>query len=151
MKKIKILLVVFGLFLITGCGNKVKEVGTIDSFRDITTGKELIATDNIGKYSVDYIKEAIVATGDDLEIEMIVYDSSENANKIQESHINSFMNMKSTGAIIKKDSGKNYYKYTMISNGYYLVTSRVDNTLIFTKTLLKNKDLVDSVLEEIKY
>jgi hypothetical protein len=59
--------------------------------------------------------------------------------------------MKSTGAIIKKDSGKNYYKYTMISNGYYLVTSRVDNTLIFTKTLLKNKDLVDSVLEEIKY
>ena len=151
MKKIKILLVVFGLLLLTGCSNKVKEVGTIDNFKDTTSEKELVATDNMANYAVDYIKGAMVATSDDLSIEMVVYDNSDNATKIQESHISSFMNMKSTGAIIKKDKGKNYYKFTMVSNGYYLVTSRIDNTLIFTKTLLKNKDVVDSVLEEMKY
>jgi len=61
------------------------------------------------------------------------------------------MNMKSTNSVIKKLSGNNYYKFTMITNGYYLVSSRIDNTLIFTKTLLKNKDTVDNILDAMGY
>ena len=151
MKKFKIVLMVMIVFLITGCASKVKDVKSIDNFKNSAEEKDLIASDNIENYTADYINEAMIATRDDLEIEMIVYDNDENASKIQESHIKTFMNMKSTGSIIKKNKGKNYYKFTMISNGYYLVTSRIDNTLVFTKTLLKNKDIVDSILDKMEY
>ena len=147
----KIIIFVLCLLLVTGCGNKVKEVGSLDNFNYITTEKGLIVSDNISNYVADYLKGALVATNDNLSIEMIVYDTSENASKVQEGHLKSFANMKSTGAIAKKDTGKNYYKYTMITNGYYLVTSRIDNTLIFTKTLLENKEMVDSILENMGY
>lgn len=151
MKKFKIVLMVMIVFLITGCASKVKDVKSIDNFKNSAEEKDLIASDNIENYTADYINEAMIATRDDLEIEMIVYDNDENASKIQESHIKAFMNMKSTGSIIKKNKGKNYYKFTMISNGYYLVTSRIDNTLVFTKTLLKNKYIVDSILDKMEY
>ena len=32
-----------------------------------------------------------------------------------------------------------------------MVSSRIDNTLVFCKTLLENKEKVEAVLEEIKY
>ena len=65
--------------------------------------------------------------------------------------LDSFNLLKSTGASEKKDKGDNYYKYFLISNNYYMVSSRVDNTLIFCKTLLTNKEEVDKVLDELGY
>ena len=151
MKKVKILLVGLCLLLITGCAGSVKDAISSDTFRSVAEKNDLVIADNMESYDADYIKEALLATGDDLSLEMIVYDTEDNAITIQDSHIKAFSNMKSTSEIVKKYKGENYYKYTMISNGYYLVTSRVDNTLIFTKTLLKNKDVVDSILNEIGY
>jgi len=151
MKKRGIFLFVLVLLLVTGCGNKVKEVGSLDNFRYITTEKGLSVEDNMSSYTADYLKGALIAKNDDLTIEMVVYDTSDNASKVQDGHVSSFANMKSTNNVIKKDSGKNYYKYTMITNGYYLVTSRIDNTLIFTKTLLESKEMVDNILENMGY
>ena len=59
--------------------------------------------------------------------------------------------MRGTGTELHNDEGKNYRKFWMISNGYYMVSSRIDNTLIFAKVLLENREKVDSVLEDMGY
>ena len=152
MKKIKILLIVLTLLLVTGCNTgKSKEAKSMNDFYNVATEKKFVVSDNMANYTVDYIKEAMIATVDGISLEMITYDSEDNAIKIQNEHIKSFMNRKSTNARIKKEKGKNYYKYSMISNGYYLVSNRVENTLIFTTTVLENRDKVDSVLTEMGY
>ena len=151
MKKISLVFVLVMLLLVTGCGNKTKEVKSLNDFYNVASGKELIVSDNMGSYTADYIKEAMVASKDDLSIEMIAYDTEDSASTVQDSNIDAFMTRKSTNAVIKKEKGENYYKYTMITNGYYLVSSRVDNTLIIVNTPVKNKDLVDSVLDSLGY
>ena len=151
MKKISLVLVLVMLFFVTGCGSKTKEVKSLNDFYNVTVEKGLIASDNMGSYNADYIKEAMIANKDDLAIEMISYDTSDSATAVQDSNIEAFMTRKSTNAIIKKLKGENYYKYTMVTNGYYLVSSRVDNTLILVNTPVKNKDLVDSVLDSMGY
>ena len=39
----------------------------------------------------------------------------------------------------------------LISNGYYMISSRVENTLIFCKTNLDNKATVENVLGKLGY
>jgi len=147
----KIFLICFILLFICGCGSSVRNVGNTNQFENSVIKNELIVEDNMHNYTANYIKEAILGTKDDITIEMVVYDNLDNATQVQNSQIDTFMKMKSTGSAIKKEKGNNYYKFTMVSNGYYLVSSRIENTLIFTQTLLKNKDKVDSILNEMGY
>ena len=153
MKKFKLLLLIVCCLLLSGCGSKeTKEVGNIDSFKQVASNEGFTVQDNMEEYSdVNYISEAILATLDDAEIEMIIYTDSESAIKVQDGQIKSFKGLKSTGATEHKTNGENYYKFWMVSNGYYMVNSRIDNTLIFSKTLLKNKEKVEKVFENMNY
>lgn len=152
MKRYFILLGLVICLILTGCGGGRKEVKSTSDFNTIASNNGFTVNDNMSTYSGnDYITEAMIATTSDITIEMVIYDSMENANKVQEGQIDSFNLLKSTGASEKKDKGENYYKYFLISNNYYMVSSRVDNTLIFCKTLLTNKEEVDKVLDELGY
>lgn len=151
-KKYFILLGLVICLILTGCGGESKEVKSTSDFNTVASNNGFTVNDNMSTYSGnDYITGAMVATTSDITIEMVIYDSVENANKVQEGQIDSFNLLKSTGASEKKDKGDNYYKYFLISNNYYMVSSRVDNTLIFCKTLLTNKEEVDKVLDELGY
>lgn len=151
-KRYFILLGLVICLILTGCGGGSKEVKSTSDFNTIASNNGFTVNDNMSTYSGnDYITGAMVATTSDITIEMVIYDSVENANKVQEGQIDSFNLLKSTGASEKKDKGDNYYKYFLISNNYYMVSSRVDNTLIFCKTLLTNKEEVDKVLDELGY
>ncbi|MGN1358102.1 MAG: hypothetical protein ACI4WU_01910 [Bacilli bacterium] len=151
-KRYFILLGLVICLILTGCGGGSKEVKSTSDFDTVASNNGFTVNDNMSTYSGnDYITGAMVATTSDITIEMVIYDSVENANKVQEGQIDSFNLLKSTGASEKKDKGDNYYKYFLISNNYYMVSSRVDNTLIFCKTLLTNKEEVDKVLDELGY
>ena len=151
-KRYFILLGLVICLILTGCGGGSKEVKSTSDFDMVASNNGFTVNDNMSTYSGnDYITGAMVATTSDITIEMVIYDSVENANKVQEGQIDSFNLLKSTGASEKKDKGDNYYKYFLISNNYYMVSSRVDNTLIFCKTLLTNKEEVDKVLDELGY
>lgn len=151
-KRYFILLGLVICLILTGCGGGSKEVKSTSDFDTVASNNGFTVNDNMSTYSGnDYITGAMVATTSDIIIEMVIYDSVENANKVQEGQIDSFNLLKSTGASEKKDKGDNYYKYFLISNNYYMVSSRVDNTLIFCKTLLTNKEEVDKVLDELGY
>lgn len=153
MKKIKLLFLGIFCLIITGCGNnEMKEASNLDNFSTISENNQFIVVDNMSTYSgVSYIKGAKVATLDDVNIEMFIYDNEDNAIKVQDKQIDGFMNLRNAGAAITKDKGGNYYKYTMISNGYYMVSSRIQNTLVFSKTPIANKEKVETILNEIGY
>ena len=146
------LLLLLCLFM-TGCGEeKSKTAVTLDNFSNIVSGKGFTVTDNMNGYSdVDYILNSKFAVYDDIEIEMVEYSNSDYANKVQEGHIESFDLLKSTGAHVKKDKGSNYYSYSLVSNNRYMVSTRVDNTLIFCKVMLDDKEIVEEILTELGY
>ena len=153
MKKIGFLLVLLLCIFITGCGTRgTKEVGTLSNFESTAMNQGFMVSDNAANYEgIDYIIGAMIANKNDITIEMVIYDTNENAEKALQNHINTFKNYRSSGSTTKKDEGENYYKYEFISNGYYMVSSRIDNTLVFSKTLLANKETVEGIMTSMNY
>ena len=152
MKKVYLFLLVFLCLVLIGCETKIKEAGSIGTFYSIATENNFVVSDNMNNYTdVNYINSSMIAIMDDISIEMINYSSVDDAINVQEYQISGFEKYKGSGAIIKKDKGQNYYKYIMISNGYYMVSSRIDNNLIFCRTLLKNSDTVENILNLMGY
>ena len=155
MKKINLFLLIISILLFTGCGNDIKnkEIKSIENFNQVAINNGFNVNDNKENYTeYNYIIKASIATfGSDITIEMIEYDNKENAIKVQQSQINNFALLKSTGAKEKNIKGDNYHKHYLISNNHYMVSTRVENTLIFCKTLLINKDKVDNILDELEY
>ena len=153
IKNLIICLLFIMCLFITGCGeDKIKTAATVDDFSNVLVSKGFTVVDNMNAYSgVDYILEAKKAVYDDIEMEMIKYTDSDTANKVQENHIESFDLLKSTGAHAKKDKGSNYYSYALVSNNRYMVTTRIDNTLIFCKVMVEDKEFVEEILESLGY
>ena len=153
MKKIIFIFIV--CLLLVGCtSSETKEAGTLEQFLNSCLNHGLEYADKLDDYkaqNVDYITGALRCMTDTLTIEMVIYDSEESADKAQKQHIASFKGMKSTAASAHNNQGKNYKFFSMISNNYYMVSNRIDNTLIFTKTPFDNKDLVDTLLTEMNY
>ena len=146
----KILLIILILFM-TGCGS-VKTATNVNNFENVALSKGFSTYKGSSSYdNISYITEYSTVSFGDTVIEMIVYDNSKNADKVQASHIESFNLLKNTGAQVIKEKGKNYYHYSLISNGRYMLSTRVDNTLIFCKVMLEHKDLVDSIIDELGY
>ena len=153
MKKINFLLLGICCLLLVSCSNgESKKVISVDDFQMVSLNNNFEFRDNMESYpGVSYIKEAKKAVLDSTTIEMIVYDTVDNAKNVQDNQISNFKKIKNTAAPESKEEGDNYYKYSMVSNGYYMVSSRVENTLVFCKTTLDNKEKVEKVLEEIGY
>ena len=153
MKKLSIYLVIIICLFITGCGSdKTRVAKTLDEFETAATGSGFSVTENEKYYSTtDYIIEAKIATYDEIEVEIIKYSDSETASKVQEQHIESFNLLKSTGAYAEKEKGSNYYDYALISNGRYMVSTRVDDTLIFAKVFIEEREMVESLINSLGY
>ncbi len=143
------------LFLLCGCtneSNESKAVGNISSFEDVCGNNGFSVVDNINNYmGVNYISDAKLATYNNISIEMVIYTDDASAKKVQDEHIKSFRKIKNTATTENKEKGSNYYKFWMVSNGYYMVSSRIGNTLIFSKTVLSNKESVENILEDLGY
>lgn len=153
MKKISLLFIVIFCLFLTACGEKEeKAVKELSDFSVISSNLGFTVSSNMESYSsVDYITDAMIANLDDVSIEMVIYDDEKNAIKAQDNQIDVFNNMKGSGANVENDKGKNYHKYTMITNGYYMVSSRVDNTLVFSRIPVGSKDNIENILEELGY
>lgn len=154
MKRFSLFLIFLCCLFVTGCGNSNKEktVKTLNDFEIAATSNGFVVTNNMDSYeNVSYIMDSMKATLGKVEIEMVIYDNEDNAKKAHDSHIEVFNGMKGSGATLNKNKGKNYYSYNMISNGYYMISERVGNTLVFSKTQLANKEKVDKLLRAMDY
>lgn len=153
MKKLSLCILMLMCFVMSGCGKeKLKEVTTLDEFNTIATNNGFVVNDNMKDYSsLSYINGSKKAVLDDIEIEMVEYTDSDSAEKVLKGHIDNFVVRKSTAAHEKDTKGDNYHRYFLVSNNMYMISARVENTLIFCRTDLDNKETVDKLFEELGY
>ena len=150
-KKIFLYIFLLCLFL-TGCKGNIKEVGTLETFNNTFSNIGFSVSDNSETYTEDKYLGAMIAKNDeDVTVQMVIYKNTDDAIKIQEEHIEMFQLLKSTSNIINKDKGKNYYSYTMISNNQYMISTRIDNTLVFCKVPLEYKDTIENAINKMGY
>lgn len=152
MKKISVLFILLCCFILTGCSNEVKEIKNLNDFVNVCASLGFEANDNLQNYQTDsYIVGSKVVKLDEYPVEMIIYDSEDNANKVQEQQIDTFLKVRNTMVTTVKKKGKNYYEFKMVTNGYYMVSTRVENTLIFAQLPVDYKDKVDSIMDKLGY
>ena len=149
----KIFLLVLCVLCLTACSSNTKKVAkNVNDFETLALTKGFtVVKDNKDYDGVPYITEYSKITYGESTVEMIVYSDSDMADTVQQSHIESFAVYKSTGAPINKNIGKNHYHYSLISNNMYMLSTRIENTLIFCKISINDKDLVLGLVTELGY
>lgn len=109
------------------------------------------ASSQFSKY--DYVKQAYIAISEDYSYKVEFYEL------LDDSYATSFYN--NNKSIFESSKGnvsaetnvglKNYSKYTLSSNGKYMVVSRIDNTVIYVDVDDNYKDTVKALLDELGY
>ena len=49
------------------------------------------------------------------------------------------------------DANQSFFYVMIISNNKYMASTRIDNTLIFCKVMVEDKELVESLINELGY
>lgn len=152
MKKSNILLFlavcIFSLFFATGCGNKTAL--TVDQFKSISE-KAGYKVEEVKDFQLKDVQSVTLAKGKDYQVEF--YQTNDNSSAVYLYNINRDMFEKSKKNISSESSVSigNYAKYTLSSNGDYMVASQIDNTFVYAKVKEENKEKVKSLLKELGY
>lgn len=154
MKKRNIFLTIicfFMIFALTGCGKKTAI--TTNEFMTKTNNSNYTNVDVLSQYAVyDYIKEATVAKNEKgFQIEFYVLDNEANAISMFNTNKEDFQTYKGNKSSQASSSAKNYSKYSLTSNGYYMYICRVDNTLFYAKVNDNYKDEIKKIAKELGY
>lgn len=88
---------------------------------------------------------------DGYQIEFFVSPDESKAIKKFNTVKNNFAAEKESSSSESSVSVSNYSKYTLTTNGWYYVVSRIGNTFLYVVTASENKDAVNSVLEALGY
>lgn len=134
--------------------NKEKTSITASSFYTTMSQKGYSVQDANSQFSeYDYIKQVYIAASKDYSYQIEFYEL------LDDSYATSFYN--NNKSIFESSKGnastetsvglKNYSKYTLSSNGKYMVVSRIDNTVIYVKVDDNYKDTVKAILDELGY
>ena len=152
MKRINLVCLAIICLLLVACGGGSKNVSTLEKFKEITLNNDFSVNDNLNYYqNYNYITGSYVAANENYTIEMVTYKDKDSAKKSFENITNKFKEMRGSGATPKTSKGDNYETYKMVSNNYYMLATRVENTIIFTKAPLTYKDTVDKVFNDMGY
>ena len=153
MKKFGICLVLVMFLFMSGCkSSESKIVTSLDNFESVLKNEGFEVYNKTDSFkSIGYINGSMRATLDAVVIEMFEYTDSDTAKKILSEHVESFNLLKSTGAHEIKEEGQNYQRYGLVSNGYFMISVQVDNTVIFCKTFLDNKEMIDNIYNKLGY
>lgn len=153
MRKLGICFLIVMFLVVTGCSsNESKTVTNLDNFASVTSSSDFSVIDTSSEYSeASYVVGVREAKLDGIKIEMFEYTDTESAELVHEEHIENFNLLKATGAFEVDEPGKNYHKYELVSNGYFMISTQVENTVIFCKTLLENKETVEEIFTELGY
>ena len=152
MKKYSLFILILLCLIISGCkSNETKEAKNLTDFETICTDNGFTVDDNLLNYTDREITGAKIAKIDNEHIEMVIYDDAKSAKTVQDKHIDDFMRIRNTMVTVDEKEGKNFHKFKMISNGYYWISTRIDNTLIFGKIPIDYKEKIDTILNDLDY
>lgn len=134
--------------------NKEKTSITASSFKNFMEQKGYIVSDANSQFSeYDYVKQVYVATNGNYSYKIEFYElSDENyAMSFYNNNKSIFESSKGSASAETSASLKNYSKYTLSSNGKYMVVSRIDNTVVYLNVDDSYKDTVKDLLKELGY
>jgi hypothetical protein len=109
------------------------------------------ASSQFSEYS--YIKQVYIAVSEDYSYQIEFYELSDDsyATTFYNNNESIFESSKGDAAIETSIGLNNYSKYTLSSNGKYMVVSRIDNTVIYVDVDENYKDAVKTILDELGY
>ncbi len=160
MKKPVVIFLIVAVIIIAILGvifvnlNKEKTSITASSFKNSMEQKGYIVSDANSQISeYDYIKQVYVAVDSDYSYKIEFYELSDENYAMNFYNTNKSIFESSKGNASAETSAglKNYSKYTLSSNGKYMVVSRIDNTVVYLNVDDSYKDTVNNLLNELGY
>ena len=134
--------------------NKEKPSIDAQTFKTIMEEKGYQLADAKSQFSeYDYIEKVYLAADSKFSYQIEFYQLVDNdyANQFYITNMTKFENAKSSSSIETTVNGKNYSKYTLLSNGKYMVISAINNTAIYVNVDESHKEEVDNILNELGY
>ena len=112
----------------------------------------LVQPIDIGSSDYADVKEAYVANSKDYGYKIEFYEvTDDNFTGMYSSNKAFFESSKGAVSAETNVAVKNYAKYTLSSNGKYMVVSRINNTIIYINADDQYRDNIKAVLNEIGY
>ncbi len=154
LKRILLTLVLFiSVITLSGCGKK--EALTYGQFYSRMSDKGFVLT-NVGSQFENYkaISKAYVARSKELTYQIEFYELTSDENAVSFFDNNKRIFEESLGSVVKSKvsiNGKNYSKFTANSNGYYMLVSRVKNTVVFARVDEKYAKEVKDIIKGLGY
>lgn len=155
---VSILIISIMILAFTGCGSMNKTAINTDTFISTADSKEYEVVDILEQYNeIEAIKNATVAfkseDGENIlyQIEFYELDAADSAMLMFNENKDLFESKTSTAVMETTVNLGNFSKYSVISNGKYMVVSRIDNTLVFVDVDKEYKDTINEFLEAIGY
>lgn len=134
--------------------NKEKTAITASDFYTTMSQKGYLVQDASSQFSdYNYVKKSYIATSKDYSYQIEFYELADDSYATSFYNNNKSIFESSKGNVSAETSVglKNYSKYTLSSNGKYMVVSRINNTVIYVDVNDSYKDTVKSVLKELGY
>ncbi len=134
--------------------NKEKTSITSDQFISIMSEKNYAVVNAKSQFiEYDYINKAYMALepNNNFQIEFYELKDSSYAVQFYNNNVSKFEESKGTLSSQSNVNLKNSSKFTMSTNGDYMVVSRINNTAIYARVSDKYKSTVDSLLKELGY
>lgn len=134
--------------------NKEKTSITASDFYTTMSQKGYVVQDSSNQFSeYNYLKESYIAAIKDYSYQIEFYELVDDSYATNFYNNNKSIFESSKGSVSAETSVglKNYSKYTLSSNGKYMVVSRINNTVIYVNVDDSYKDTVKSLLNELGY
>ncbi len=147
MKKIiKILMFLFIIVALSGCGSK-KVLKPSDVQNKLSSLG--FSINDITNYMEDKnIKSVITANNGKYQIEFFTFNSKKNAKEAYNTNVKSFLANKN----VKKEKNEdNYDKFTQELSDTYNVVIRLDNTLLYSSINLEYKNDLNKIIKKLNY
>ena len=148
-----LLIVIVGMTLFVSL-NKEKTSITAENFYTTMSQKGYNVQDANSQFSdYDYITQVYIAISEDYSYQIEFYELSDDAYATSFYNTNKsiFESSKGNAATESNVELMIYSKYTLSSNGKYMVVSRIDNTVIYVNVDDSYRDTVKSILDELGY
>lgn len=153
MKKIKVLLLIILVVLLSACGIK-KEAIDEEEFNRIMT-KEGFRISNVYQQVVGYgyFDDAYIAVEKDGKYQIEYYELDEDSNALNFYNANKkiFEASKTDNSIYTNVDLPDNSKYTLTTKDSYKVISRIEDTVVYLDVDKKYKNEVNNILKKLGY
>lgn len=159
MKKLRaisiILFCIITCITLTSCSiGKRKDSITPDTFCSKMQDKSFTIVDSTEQFSsTDGVQNVYIAIAPNYTYQIEFYELSDDsqAEESYEKNIQTFEKSKTNVSSNTEVKLANYAKYTLLSNGKYMVISRINNTFIYVNADSDYKDDIDDILSNFGY